>query len=47
VLFGALLVGGILLRPESIIFGSVLMGLSVLPLLHALFAGLSRGPRPR
>jgi predicted unusual protein kinase regulating ubiquinone biosynthesis (AarF/ABC1/UbiB family) len=46
ILFAALLIGGILLRAEDVAFGTVLMALSVLPLLHALFAGLAarRGP---
>ncbi|MBU4464370.1 MAG: AarF/ABC1/UbiB kinase family protein [Actinobacteria bacterium] len=47
ILFAALLVGGSLLRAEDQVFGTVLMSLSVLPLLHALFAGVAtrRGPR--
>jgi predicted unusual protein kinase regulating ubiquinone biosynthesis (AarF/ABC1/UbiB family) len=46
VLFGALLVGGILLRPDDPVLGTVLLVTSIAPLLHALFAGLvgSRGP---
>jgi len=46
VLFAALLLGGILLRAEDQVFGTVLMAASGLPLLHALFAGLfgRRGP---
>jgi predicted unusual protein kinase regulating ubiquinone biosynthesis (AarF/ABC1/UbiB family) len=47
VLFGALLVGGILLRPENVVFGTILMALSALPLLHAVFAGLGGRRRPR
>ncbi|MCR2783928.1 MULTISPECIES: AarF/UbiB family protein [unclassified Microbacterium] len=39
VLFGALLVGGALLRGTDEVFGIVLMWASVLPLLHAVFAG--------
>ena len=37
---------GILLRGEDIVFGTVVMALSVLPLLHALLAGIvgRRGP---
>jgi predicted unusual protein kinase regulating ubiquinone biosynthesis (AarF/ABC1/UbiB family) len=48
VLFGALLIGGILLRAEDVVFGTVLMAVSAIPLLHALFAGLiaRRGPLP-
>ncbi len=40
VLFGVLLVGGILLRSQDQVLGTVLMAVSALPLLHALFAGL-------
>ncbi len=39
VLFGALLIAGAVLRGNEATFGTVLMLLSVLPLLHALFAG--------
>ena len=48
ILFAALLIGGILLRAEDVVFGTVLMAVSVLPLLHALFAGAlaRRGPLP-
>ena len=38
-LFAALFVGGILLRADDVVFGTVLMAISALPLLHALFAG--------
>ncbi len=46
VLFAALLIGGILLRTNDTVFGTVLMVVSVVPLLHALFAGVvaRRGP---
>ncbi len=47
VLFAALFVGGILLRAgDEVVFGTVLMVAAVLPLLHALFAGVAgrRGP---
>ena len=46
VLFAALLVSGAVLRAEDLTVGTVLMVASVLPLLHALFAGLGgrRGP---
>ena len=46
VLFAGLLIGGILLRTADVGFGTVLMVASVLPLLHALFAGAfaRRGP---
>ncbi|CAN5429735.1 AarF/ABC1/UbiB kinase family protein [soil metagenome] len=48
VLFGAMLIGGILLRAEDVVFGTVLMAISAVPLLHTLFAGLiaRRGPLP-
>ncbi|TFC62129.1 AarF/ABC1/UbiB kinase family protein [Cryobacterium sp. TMT2-15-1] len=48
ILFAALLIGGILLRAEDVVLGTVLVAVSALPLLHALFAGLSsrRGPLP-
>ena len=38
-LFAALFIGGILLRADDAVFGTVLMAVSLLPLLHALFAG--------
>lgn len=41
VIFGALFVGGIVLRADDAIFGTVVMSVSGLPLLHALFAGLA------
>jgi hypothetical protein len=44
ILFAALLIGGILLRAEDAVFGTVLMVVSAVPLLHAVFAGL-RMPR--
>jgi hypothetical protein len=46
VLFAALLIGGILLRAQDVVFGTVVMCVSLLPLLHALFAGVvaRRGP---
>jgi predicted unusual protein kinase regulating ubiquinone biosynthesis (AarF/ABC1/UbiB family) len=47
VIFGALLIGGILLLPHFRIFGIVLMAVSALPLLHALFAGLLTRRSPR
>jgi predicted unusual protein kinase regulating ubiquinone biosynthesis (AarF/ABC1/UbiB family) len=48
VIFAALLVGGILLLPHYVVLGTVLMAVSALPLLYAVFAGLAarRGPRP-
>ena len=46
VLFAALLIGGILVRAEDAVIGTVLIAVSALPLLHALFAGFAgrRGP---
>ncbi|MGV8897140.1 MAG: ABC1 kinase family protein [Rhodoglobus sp.] len=46
ILFAALLIGGIVLRPQDAVFGTVMMVTSLLPLLHALFAGIiaRRGP---
>lgn len=48
ILFAALLIGGVLLRAEDVVIGTVLMAVSALPLLHALFAGMlaRRGPLP-
>lgn len=47
VVFAGLLLGGIFLKQTDPVFGWVLMGASVLPLLHALFARLfSRGGSP-
>jgi hypothetical protein len=34
-----LLIAGVLLRPDDAVFGTVLMAVSALPLLHALFSG--------
>ncbi len=42
VLFAALFIGGVVLRAEDAVFGTVVMAVSLLPLLHALFAGWSR-----
>ena len=47
VIFAGLLVGGAVLRPEDPVFGTVLIAGSLLPLLHALFSGLRRGPDAR
>jgi predicted unusual protein kinase regulating ubiquinone biosynthesis (AarF/ABC1/UbiB family) len=46
ILFAGLLIGGILLRAEDAVFGTVFMAASVVPLVHALFAGIlaRRGP---
>ncbi|MBC7591761.1 MAG: AarF/ABC1/UbiB kinase family protein [Salinibacterium sp.] len=48
ILFTALLIGGILLRPTDVALGTVLMSVSTLPLLHVIFAGVvaRRGPLP-
>jgi predicted unusual protein kinase regulating ubiquinone biosynthesis (AarF/ABC1/UbiB family) len=48
ILFSTLLIGGILLRAQDVVFGTVLMGVSALPLLYALLAGIGsrRGPQP-
>lgn len=44
ILFAALLIGGILLRETDAGFGTVLMWVSAVPLLHAVFAGwVNRG----
>lgn len=45
VLFGALLIAGSVLRTDDPVFGTVLICLSALPLLHALLAG-RMGHRP-
>jgi len=39
VLFAGLLIGGAVVRPDDAVLGSVLMIVSVVPLLHALFSG--------
>ncbi|MBK4349056.1 ABC1 kinase family protein [Lacisediminihabitans changchengi] len=39
VAFAALLIGGVLLRPDAVVLGTILMIASALPLLHALLAG--------
>ncbi|GAA3596155.1 AarF/ABC1/UbiB kinase family protein [Klugiella xanthotipulae] len=39
VLFGALLITGSILRTDDALLGTVMMGVSVAPLLHTLFAG--------
>jgi hypothetical protein len=41
-LFGTLLIAGALVRPDHESLGTVLMGASALPLLHALFAARVR-----
>ena len=48
VIFAALLVGGALLLHSAPVLGIVLMSVSGLPLLHAIFAGVfaRRGPLP-
>lgn len=47
-LFAGLLIGGILLRRNDVVLGTILIAVSVLPLLHTLFAGVAarRGPLP-
>ncbi|WP_445154531.1 ABC1 kinase family protein [Arthrobacter sp. Hor0625] len=37
--FGGLLIAGAVVRPDDVVLGSVLMAVSVLPLLHALWTG--------
>jgi hypothetical protein len=46
VLFAALLIAGVLLRAQDATLGTIMMGASALPLLHAMFAGVvgRRGP---
>ena len=46
ILFAGLLIGGILLRSDEMVVGTVLIVASAVPLLHALFAGMMgrRGP---
>jgi predicted unusual protein kinase regulating ubiquinone biosynthesis (AarF/ABC1/UbiB family) len=39
VIFAGLLLGGIVLRRDDVVFGTVLMAISALPLLYALFPG--------
>ncbi|WP_400994881.1 ABC1 kinase family protein [Agromyces sp. GXQ0307] len=47
VIFVGLFLGGILLRVDDSVWGGILLGVSVIPLLHAVFAGAfgPRGPR--
>jgi predicted unusual protein kinase regulating ubiquinone biosynthesis (AarF/ABC1/UbiB family) len=40
VLFAALFIGGILLRADDVVLGTIAIGVSVLPLLHAVLAGI-------
>jgi predicted unusual protein kinase regulating ubiquinone biosynthesis (AarF/ABC1/UbiB family) len=48
VVFGALLVGGVVLRSQDVVFGTIVMVLSVPALLHAVLSGAGpRGPRRR
>ncbi|WEK12426.1 MAG: AarF/UbiB family protein [Candidatus Microbacterium phytovorans] len=48
VVFAALFVGGIALRAQDAVFGTIVMALSVPPLLHAVLAGIgSRRSRSR
>ncbi len=49
IVFGALLIGGVLLRAQHVeVFGTILMAVSALPLLYAVLAGVfgRRGPLP-
>ena len=46
VLFAALLIGGILLRTQDVVFGTILLIASVPALLHALLAGWAGRRRP-
>ena len=41
--FGALLIAGALVRSDDTVFGTVLMAISAVPLLHALFSGRRAG----
>ncbi|CAN5240923.1 AarF/UbiB family protein [soil metagenome] len=47
ILFAVFLIGGVLLRGQDVVLGTVLMAVSALPLLHALFAGIVGRRRPR
>jgi hypothetical protein len=40
-IFAALLIAGAVVRADDTVFGNVLMGISVVPLLHGLWAGRS------
>ena len=42
VLFDGLFIGGAVLRADEAVFGTVLMAVSVIPLLHAVLAGAGR-----
>ncbi len=42
VLFAGLFIGGAVLRADEAVFGTVLMAISVVPLLHAVLAGAGR-----
>jgi len=46
ILFTALLIGGIIVRSDDEVFGTVLLVASVVPLLHTLFAGVLARRRP-
>jgi hypothetical protein len=39
VLFAALFIGGAVVRADDVVFGTVLMVVAVVPLLHSLLAG--------
>jgi len=47
ILFVGLFIGGILLRADEPVWGGVLIAVSAIPLLHALFAGVFRRRGPR
>ena len=47
VLFVGLFIGGIVLRVDEPVWGGVLIAVSAIPLLHALFAGVFRRRGPR
>ena len=47
VVFVGLFLGGILLRVDEPVWGGVLIGVSVIPFLHAVFAGAFRRRGPR
>jgi predicted unusual protein kinase regulating ubiquinone biosynthesis (AarF/ABC1/UbiB family) len=47
IIFTALLIGGILLRAQHLVaFGTILMAVSAVPLVYAIFAGLAGRNRP-
>lgn len=42
VLFGSLLLAGVTVRPDDAVFGNVLIVVSLIPLAHAVFAGIGK-----